>query len=68
MDLVSKEEFIGDVANIKGFSKILQSWVINNTNINILNYNKDNLNFLTFKFSTFPTFKKTFYFIYNLIL
>lgn len=27
MDLVSKEEFIGDVANIKGFSKILQSWV-----------------------------------------
>jgi len=28
MDLVSKDEFIDDVANIKGFSKILQSWVI----------------------------------------
>jgi hypothetical protein len=28
MDLVSKEEFIGDVANIKGFSKVLQSWVL----------------------------------------
>jgi hypothetical protein len=28
MDLVSKDEFINDVANIKGFSKMLQSWVI----------------------------------------
>jgi len=27
MDLVSKDEFIDDVSNIKGFSKILQGWV-----------------------------------------
>ena len=27
MDLVSGGEFVEDVANIKGFSKMLQSWV-----------------------------------------
>lgn len=33
MDLVSGEEFVGDVANIKGFSKMLQTWVNKNFNI-----------------------------------
>lgn len=28
MDLVSGEEFIEDVSNIKGFSKLLQQWVL----------------------------------------